>query len=211
MKKTLAILLVALIGTQSITQATITETLNSYGKKAATKTAQIAIDVAAAYCLCMGITLMHELGHAVVAKIAYGSPIDITLGTTEATNDKIFAQICGIKIKGFNPLGGISLFPKDLTPAYKMQHPLKEATMTVAGPLSGAISSYTALKLIQKYCPNFIFSKAAAYMGLFNDTLFQLLFLDGEYYKTLLCIAVHLISQTESGKQAINTMIQNKK
>jgi len=212
--KIVALLLVGLLGTQTIAHAApvtprthkIAATLNSYGKKAAI----IATDIATAVCLSMGLTLMHELGHAVTAKIAYGAPIDITLGTTEPNNGTILAQIGGLKIKGLNPWGGNTL-STDLSPAFRMQNPLKESAIMIAGPLSGALSSYTALKFIQKYCPKeFIFSKAIASIWLLNDTVFQLLFCGGEYYKSLCFFAVHLISQTEGGKQAIHQMIQNK-
>ena len=70
MKKIIALLLVGLIGTHSIAHATVTPathtiiaTLNS-AKKYVFSTA-ILKDLAAAYCLGMGLTLVHEFGHAV--------------------------------------------------------------------------------------------------------------------------------------------------
>src|SRR5438132_50998 len=89
----------------------------------------------------MGSLIAHELGHALVAKRFWNSPIDITLGIQSDVSAKteqppLFAWK-GIKLQTYNPFAGgfatLKNYPHDIsdTTLYK-----KIATLA-AGPLSG--------------------------------------------------------------------------
>lgn len=123
-----------------------------------------AKDLALAYCLGMGLTAIHELGHAITAKIIYGAPINLVLGTTPQDYTRSYLQLGGIKLGGFNPATGY---------AYTGIHPyepLKEAAICAAGPICGTLSSILAYKLLKKYDGLYL-AKAVSLYGLFNHTL----------------------------------------
>lgn len=125
-----------------------------------------AKDLALAYCLGMGLTAIHELGHAVMAKIFYGSPINLVLGTMSRDHTKTYLKIGGIALGGFNPATGHATYFIPLNE----YHPLKNAAISAAGPICGALSSLVAYLLLRKYKELYI-TKAAALYGLFNHTI----------------------------------------
>lgn len=123
-------------------------------------------DIAAAYCLGMGLTAIHELGHALTSKMFYGTPIDLTLGSTPYDYNKPYLQVGGIKLGGFNPATGYAQID------YREGDHLKQAAIGLAGPVCGALASWCAYKLLKKKYPNnFYLSKTVALYGLFNHTL----------------------------------------
>lgn len=101
-------------------------------------------DSALMYTFAMGGLIAHELGHALVAKTLWGSPIDITLGAQPDEPDKkpkeapIF-QFRGIQLKSLNPFaGGFALAsgcPPDTDTSYKAQY--EKLAFFAAGPVAG--------------------------------------------------------------------------
>jgi hypothetical protein len=122
-------------------------------------------DVASAYGLATGITAAHHLGHALTAKLLYGSPINIVLGTPDRTA-KPYAQMGGIKVAGFNPVAGDSCFSPSAQATVN-----KWRAATIAGPLCGALSSLGAYLLLKKYCNHLSITKAVALCGILRNTL----------------------------------------
>lgn len=122
-----------------------------------------AKDLACAYALGMGLTSVHELGHAVTAKIFNGTPINLTLGASPAQSGKPYLQIGGFKLAGFNPATGYARC------GYS-DHPLKNAAIYAAGPICGALSSTLAYALLRKHDGLYL-TKAAALYGIFNHTI----------------------------------------
>jgi hypothetical protein len=122
-----------------------------------------AKDLALAYCLGMGLTAIHELGHAIASKILYGTPIQLVLGATPRSNHPSYVQIGGITLGGFDPATGYATF------RLNNALPLKNAAIYAAGPIFGALSSLGAYVLLSKYDGLYI-AKAASLFGLFNHT-----------------------------------------
>lgn len=125
---------------------------------------QGAKDTALAYCLGMGLTTVHELGHAIVAKILYGCPINITMGASPSTPRKPCLRIGGFKLGGFNPATAYA------SVKFTDNSPLKEAAVCIAGPVCGAISSFFTYYLLRNN-GNHPLCKGVALYGLFNHTL----------------------------------------
>ncbi len=174
-------ILLTLIGLTSLNSANATENgLENLFNQIATGASQIpsyiaktggylfsrngAKDLALAYLLGMGLTAIHEFGHAITSKIFYGTPIQLVLGATPRSNHPSYIQIGGITLGGFNPT--IAYANAQLSDA----SPLKSATVLAAGPIFGALSSLGAYILLSKYDGLYI-AKAAALFGLFNHTL----------------------------------------
>ncbi len=134
--------------------ATSTNRANNYNYTKFSK------DLAIAYTLSFGLTLIHELGHALTAKFFYGKPIDITLGTHALQKSKF-----PIKFAGFNPFIGFALCDSRVK-----YHPLKQATISLAGPLSGTTASFAAIKFLRPYKTNLPMTNCVAIMSFVNDT-----------------------------------------
>jgi hypothetical protein len=115
-------------------------------------------DIAAAYFVGMGLTAIHELGHAITAKLFYGSPINVTIG-----GRKNYLDLGPIKLGGFNPATGVTRY---LSEKYS---PLNEAIIASAGPVCGGIASYFAYRELKKK-KNYPISKLASVYGIFNHT-----------------------------------------
>lgn len=124
-----------------------------------------AQDLVLAYLLGMSLTAIHELGHAIIAKILCGAPIQLTLGASPRSNQS-YVQMGGITLGGFNPTTGYASIGYNPSAG----SPLKEAAIYAAGPVFGALSSLGAYLLLRNYDELYI-AKAAALFGLFNHTL----------------------------------------
>ena len=122
-----------------------------------------AQDLALAYCLTMGLTAIHELGHSGTARVLFGSPMGMVLGALP-WNNRSYVQIGGITLGGLNPGAGYSILRCDAG------SPLKEAAMWAAGPVFSALSSLGSYLLLKQYDGLYI-TKAAVLYGLFNHTL----------------------------------------
>lgn len=128
---------------------------------------QGAKDAALAYCLGMGLTTIHELGHAITAKMISGSPIDITLGAAPSLWEKPYFQIGCFKLGGFNPA---TAFASLTNIRMSGEEPLRSAAVSIAGPICGALSSLGAWYLLKKN-DNYPLCKAVAMYGYFNHTV----------------------------------------
>lgn len=124
-------------------------------------------DVAAAYTISMLITLIHEMGHAAVAKLLCGAPVDIVIGGKRRKNP--FLKVAGIEFAGFNPFESDARWEEH----HKTDEELYNASleqdtaMLVAGPVAQAITGivlYACLKDTDK----FYIAKATAIGGLFD-------------------------------------------
>lgn len=83
-------------------------------------------------------TLAHEVGHAFMAKILYGNPLNITLGGYD--NQPILAKIGFITIRGLNPSKGFA----DTGSSKSKLHIF---TRVFIGPCMGAATSLLLTKL----------------------------------------------------------------
>lgn len=121
-------------------------TLSPYGKtinRYARPARLIITDLSVAYCLAMGTTLAHELGHALTGKLFWGTPLDITIGSYNETYH--IASLGGIGLGGFNPLYGKTMHTINGDVAIYAY-----AIMLAAGPVCGACFNMLAIKLINK-------------------------------------------------------------
>ncbi len=123
-----------------------------------------AKDLALAYCLGMGLTAIHELGHAFTSKLFYGTPINVVLGAMSKDRMKKYVQLGPITLGGFNPATGYA------RTNLHSDDPLKTAAICAAGPICGASSSLLAYKRLKKHKGLYL-TKAVALYGLFNHTL----------------------------------------
>jgi len=115
-----------------------------------------------AYCLGMFLTLIHELGHALTAKLLVDAPINMIIGSH--SRDNILVQLPGIALAGFIPGVGKAYF------SYPAENysPLKSAIIFLAGPICGAIASYIAYKKLSQYNRLYI-TKAVSIYGIVNN------------------------------------------
>lgn len=124
---------------------------------------KIAKDLVVAYAVGMGLTAVHELGHAITAKLFYDCPVDITLGAAQSqVVGKSLTKVLGFRFGGFNPATGFAAIQSN-----KPSHPLKNACIFACGPIFGAIGSLIALKYLPKRLP---ITKLVALFGLLNHT-----------------------------------------
>lgn len=178
MKKLFALLLTILMGTQSI-----------YGIEAA-KPIQVAKNlftyitsahgikaISAAYVLQIILNLMHEVGHATAGKLLYGAPFDITLGSHQETEKNII-KVGWLKINSFNPCKAFAYIESN------NRHPLKEMTISLAGPVFGATSSVIAYLALKKYNSDSVLSlsKGIACGNILSNTLLENGLLSGLYF-----------------------------
>lgn len=182
MKKIVALLLVGLLGTQTIAQAatvtprthTIVAKLNSYGKNAS----YIAAALTAAYPLTIMLNLIHEIGHATAGKLLYDAPFNISLGT-HTSQEKNIINLGWLKINSLNPLKASARIINDP----KKYHPLKEVVIALAGPIFGATASAIAYNLLKKYGPESPLSlcKSFAFSCILSNLLIENGLLSGLY------------------------------
>lgn len=170
MKKSLLSLLMGLIFCSTTpVNAQDFETLSTY-PKAVTQyllSTDGIKDVAAAYSISMLITLIHEMGHAAVAKLVCGAPVDIVIGGKRRKNP--YFKCAGIEFAGFNPFESDARWEEHHKTDEKIYHASLEqdTAMLVAGPLAQAITGivlYACLKDTDK----FYIAKATAIGGLFD-------------------------------------------
>jgi len=129
-----------------------------------------AKDLVAAYALGMGLTTIHELGHAVTAKALYGHPIDITIGkeySPDQDSTPPLAQFGGFKLRGFMP--GVAY--NKLAISISDNSPLKNIAVALAGPVCGYAASITAYQLLKNYAPNYCVTRGTALFFLFAQTV----------------------------------------
>jgi len=119
-------------------------------------------NIALAYIATLAITTIHELGHAVTAKVLFNSPIDITLGSSQVTS-KVYLQCGGIKLAGFNPTAGYTRI-KGTT------NSLRNIAVLSAGPLSGLAASTATYALI-KNKPQLYLLKLATAFNIITESL----------------------------------------
>jgi hypothetical protein len=125
------------------------------------------IDVMSGYTLGMGLTFVHELAHAVMGKILYGTPIKIELGNVQS-HVRPLLKIGPVSLTGFNPAVGFYF----LVPFGTQREDLKECCINLAGPLTGAAASAGVLFCLRKWCPQSCYAaKLAAGYVLFNQTI----------------------------------------
>ncbi len=104
-------------------------------------------DLAAAYCVLMGSTLTHELGHALIGRAVYGVPVKVRFGAPSWQQRKPFAEVAGVGLVGLDPLEAYSPPRYVSLPSW---HPLKTVAMRMAGPIVGSLSSFYAYYLLKK-------------------------------------------------------------
>lgn len=123
-------------------------------------------DTLSTYMLLMACTACHELGHAIAGKIAFGSPIEITLGS-RIHSSKSYLKFGGIELGGFDPVKGEANI---ILPTIHEEHSLKYAATIFAGPLLGHISELSCLYYLLKNSSNDI-AKLTFISSLMNDLL----------------------------------------
>ncbi|MFI5333187.1 MAG: hypothetical protein ACHQVS_03730 [Candidatus Babeliales bacterium] len=125
-------------------------------------------DIAAVYGIVVGMTLIHELGHAVVAKLKCGAPIDIVIGGERSGKDSLLRKYTGIEVAGFNPLKVGTDWEK-----YKSKDAKKaaeqEIIVGIAGPLAQAMTCYCIYRWLQNK-DKFYLAKTTAIGGI-GDTI----------------------------------------
>jgi hypothetical protein len=119
-------------------------------------------DIGASYLLCMALTTIHELGHAMASKVFYDTPLDITIGSY---NKKPLFTVGGMALVGLNPLMGYTRID------YDMDHPYYDIAIYLAGPLCGALASAAAYTLLQKYVKKFYMTKSVALFVFYTQTI----------------------------------------
>lgn len=175
MNKFLApILMASLLTSTSGLQAYDTSTLASYPKAAAAYlfSTNGVKDLAAAYGVMMLVTLIHELGHAAVAKLTCGAPVDIVIGGKRTGKDSLFKKYTGIELAGFNPLESSARWEEHYKEDKKIYNPTlgQDTAMLLAGPLAQAITGYCLYQWL-KTKDNFYLAKAAAIGGIVDTVV----------------------------------------
>lgn len=124
---------------------------------------EVVKDVTIAYCVAFGITTMHELGHALTSKMCYGNPVNIVVGTHNQSASKII--LCkSLALGGFNPFMGYAHTWQDAN------FPLKNMTIALAGPITGALAAFAIYKLLKKY-KRFPITKKTALFSIYSNFL----------------------------------------
>lgn len=139
-----------------------------------------AKDLAAAYGVAMAVTIIHELGHAAMAKFLCGAPVDVVIGGPRSKDSRL--KIGGLQFAGFNPLESDARWEEYHKEDGLLYRPtLKQDTAVLfAGPIMQAVAGfciYTALKNKNK----FYIAKAAA-LGAIADTIIGINGLYGARY-----------------------------
>lgn len=146
-------------------------TVSAYSKAAAHHFASTdgIKDLAAAYSVAMFMTLLHEMGHAAVAKLTCGVPVDIVIGGARRKDSRL--TCAGIEFAGFNPLESNSRWEERYKGDELLYRPSlrQDTAMLVAGPLVQALTCCCLCALL-KNKNKFYLTKAAAVGGLV-DTL----------------------------------------
>lgn len=128
-----------------------------------------AKDLIAAYGVAMAVTLIHELGHAAVAKLLCGAPVDIVIGGPRSKDARL--KIGGVQFAGFNPLESNSRWEEHYKEDGSIYHPTlaQDTAVLVVGPLMQAVAGYCIYKCLQTK-DKFYIAKAAA-LGAIADTI----------------------------------------
>ena len=108
-------------------------------------------DLCAAYLTGMGITTLHEVGHALADKYFYGSPLDITIGANYKSKKRPFITVGPFKLGGFSPLSGYSSFSYNFQDGIPDNFPKTFAITSLAGPVFGFVASLGVFALLMKY------------------------------------------------------------
>lgn len=147
-------------------------TLSSYPRAAARhifSTHGIA-DVTAAYGLVMFMTLIHELGHAAVAKLVCGAPVDIVIGGKRRPGSRL--KCAGVEFAGFNPLESDSRWEEHHKADLEIYHPslAQDTAVLLAGPVAQAITCCCMFAWL-KNKDNFHITKLTALGGVADTIL----------------------------------------
>lgn len=120
-------------------------------------------DALVAYGLAMGLTAFHEFGHAITAKIFWGSPIDMTLGCQPGGRSFSLPIFPGVRLGGLNPATGYAYtsMPLDARPVERM-------IMSAAGPVFGALGSAAVLYYLHKKYPGYGKKTLSKLVGLYG-------------------------------------------
>jgi hypothetical protein len=99
-----------------------------------------------AYLTAFGLTLTHELGHALMANIINGTPLRIVVGR-QLDSDSVVMGHPGISICGLNPFVGFCAY-------WRADTPYKTIAIAAAGPLAGLLAGFYAYKWVRKKMPH---------------------------------------------------------
>ena len=129
-------------------------------------------DIAAAYGAMMVITLIHELGHAVTAKLLCGAPVDIVIGGPRSGKDSLLKKYLGIEFAGFNHLKSDARWEEHHKEDGEIYHPTlgQDTAVLLAGPIAQAITGYCLYRCL-KNTDKFYITKAAAIGGIVDTII----------------------------------------
>lgn len=154
------------------TQAFDAKPLSSYPKAAAQHifSADGVKDIAAAYIINVLITLIHEMGHAAVAKLTCGAPVDVVIGG--ARKKEPWLKCCGIEFAGFNVLESDARWEERRAGDDQIYSPTiaQDTAMLLAGPLAQALTGYCLYKCLQNQ-DKFYIAKATAIGGIVDTVV----------------------------------------
>lgn len=172
MKKFLApILIGSLLSSSVCTHAYDIATLSTYPEAAANHlfSTDGVKDIAAAYGVMMLVTLIHELGHATVAKLFCGAPFfDVVIGGERRQDSRL--KVAGIEFAGFNPLQSSARWEEHYERDKSIYNPTlgQDTAMLLAGPLAQATTGYC----LYQYLPNnFPIAKITAIGGIIDTII----------------------------------------
>lgn len=130
-------------------------------------------DAVTAYIAAAALTAVHELGHALTAKLFFGRPVHITIGANSRA--KVLTPLLrlrGLTIASLDPCIGVAsdLYAPLLVPHHG-NSPFKSACVLLMGPLVGGLSSLLLLIVLRKYVKKFYLTKLVALGGFLNHTI----------------------------------------
>lgn len=126
-------------------------------------------DIVAAYGVAMLVTIVHEMGHAAVAKLLCDAPVDIAIGGPRREDSCL--KVGGIEFAGFNPLESDARweeYRKGDDQIYRPT-PSQEIAVLIAGPAAQAATGFCLYALLANV-DKFYIAKAAA-IGAIIDTV----------------------------------------
>lgn len=172
MNKALLFILISSIASSGANiHAQDSATLSAYPKAAAQYllSSDGVKDIVAAYGVAMLVTVIHELGHAAVAKLLCGAPVDIAIGGPR-TEDSCL-KIGGIEFAGFNPLESDARWEEYRKEDEQIYRPTpgQEIAVLLAGPAAQAATGFCLYALLANI-DKFYIAKAAA-IGAILDTV----------------------------------------
>lgn len=104
-------------------------------------------DLGLAYATAWVPTLAHELGHAITAYIINGSPLRIVLGRSSRSTPPDYVFCEGITLEGLDPRFGVCRH-------WGERNLYRDIAISAAGPIAGALTSLSLMKILRKYFPH---------------------------------------------------------